>query len=243
MCPEFPDRETPSSRHIDESAWRGAVLEGSRLEGNKPIAVWSVLVPRKPVMMDWDTHLPVGQDCVAVNYIVAGSMPPARDGRTYCLSDGIWSLAVPDHALGRALHRVGDTLIAEQIIAEAHHNLLCLSPTETGLVAARVIDNPPQFLVRAGPGGFVCEWHMAPDVSLGGELAFFVEARTWLSDDQLRDDQVTLVPRGKLGSRLIDGVLLPAPLRRIVRLASGQAIIHPWFAILPDLLAAPRGRA
>ena len=79
-------RETPSSRHIDESAWRGAVLEGSRLEGNNPIAVWSVLVPRKPVMMDWDTHLPVGQDCVAVNYIVAGSMPLARDGRTYCLS-------------------------------------------------------------------------------------------------------------------------------------------------------------
>jgi hypothetical protein len=46
-------------------------------------------------------------------------------------------------------------------------------------------DEDQQFLVRAGPGGFVCRWAIGKDMSLGVEALLIVHVRmaTWLADD------------------------------------------------------------
>jgi hypothetical protein len=102
----------------------GAVLEGLRLEGAHPLAVWSMLKPRSSVLIDKDDFRPAGQDGV-VNYVLAGALPPARDGRIYAVAEGLWSLEIPDHALGRVMHRAPN-MTPEAIIAAAHHHLLRL---------------------------------------------------------------------------------------------------------------------
>ena len=48
-----------------------------------------------------------------------------------------------------------------------------------------------------------------------GETLTFVLARTWLSEDQLRDEQRFAVVGQELGTRLGDNVLLPIPPRHL----------------------------
>ena len=58
------------------------------------------------------------QDCVAVNYILAGCID-----NIIRVSEGMWTLEVPDHALGRAVER-SRLLHPGDLIREAHQNLL-----------------------------------------------------------------------------------------------------------------------
>jgi hypothetical protein len=205
----------------------GVTLQGLRLDG-RPLAVWSILKPREAVRQDIPDH------CVTVNYILGGIFPHGFDGAVSNIAEGLWSLEIFDHALGRIIERQGASLTA--IINEAHDNLLRLR-------AVTVLSNLGEsFLVRAGAGGFICRAHTGSDISANNEPMFYVQARTWIADDMLRDNQVMLVPDGTPGERLIDSWLLPKPVRRIAR-SGGAFVVSPWVEGLPDLLVMPKGRA
>jgi hypothetical protein len=138
----------------------GVTLEGVRLDGKYPLAVWSILRPRTSVTVDAPVETGLMQDCVAVNYVLAGVLPPGMVGT----AEGLWSLEIPDHALGRAIHRSG--LLPDAIIAEAHHNLLRLRAAV--IIPNNRIDRQRTFFVKAGAGGFKCHFIAVPDISLGG---------------------------------------------------------------------------
>jgi hypothetical protein len=207
---------------LAQSFGPGVTLQGLRLDGH-PLAVWSILKPRDSVRQGIPDH------CVTVNYVLGGIFPDSFGGN---VAEGLWSLEIFDHALGRAIERQRAPLTA--IIGEAHDNLLRLR-TATVLSAK-------SFLVRAGAGGFICEVHTGSDASTHYEPMFYVQARTWIADDMLHDNQVTLVPDGTPGERLIDGWLMPRPVRRITR-NDNTLFVSTWVEGLPDLLVMPKGRA
>ena len=179
----------------------GLTLESSLLKRNASLVVWSILKPRSAVI----THAPddlshaakasLAQDCVTVNYVIAG----VHKDRVI-LAEGLWTLEVPDHALGRAVER-SRFLTPEAIIREAHTTLLNL-PT------ASLTEN---HYLRAGPGCFAGKVTVARDVNVGP--AIHVRALTWLDNDILRPDQIPLGGVGAEGDRLKDLLFLPAPLR------------------------------
>jgi hypothetical protein len=217
----------------------GPILEGLRLDGEHPLAVWSILKPRDAVTVDAAPESGLAQDCVTVNYMLAGMLPSTAPpgGRMVGLCEGLWTLEVPDHALGRAIERSG--LLPDALIAEAHHQLLRLRADV--VIRDRCFDGAQRFLVKAGAGGFVCSLRPGEEVSLG-RLTVSVRADTWLAEDMLHDDQVLLAEDGKPGERLGDCWLVPAPLCRIVRQGE-QLDAVLWGPGLPELLAQPAGRA
>lgn len=89
------------------------------------------------------------QDCVSVNYSYVG----VRDGLIYT-GEGLWTLEVPDHALGRAVKR-SRLLTPETIIREAHRNVL-----GAPLKGAR-----RNGYIKAGAGCFAVELIGGKDVS------------------------------------------------------------------------------
>jgi hypothetical protein len=187
-----------------------------------PYAVFSLLRPRGSVLIEEDgkpTEGAMAQDCVTVNYIAVGCLP-GKIG----IAEGLWSIEVPDHALGRAIER-SEYLHPGVIVREAHRSLMALPVS--------VIEHPSfsnhegrGALIKAGPGAFAAQIWAAADVSLGGAIGVHVRARTWLSDDQLHDDQTLLEP-GKEGERLGDVWLRPMPFRRIVR-EGGRLTAYRW---------------
>lgn len=196
----------------------GALLEGVRFDGGPPLAVWATLRARVSVLATpvGDTH---GQDCVTVNYAMAGVMPWSEDLKTIepGIRAGLWTLEVPDHALGRVLAR--SKMTPSAIIMAAHHNLLGFRlDQESGGV-----HDERKFLVRAGPGGFVCQFMATPRTE-AGDITFYVRAWTWLHDDMLHNDQVPQLDDGLPGERLRDGWLLPTPLRRITWVDNHMAL-------------------
>jgi hypothetical protein len=178
----------------------GAVLEEQRLAGAAPYALWRVLNPRPSIFADPDPQSSQAQDCVTVDYVVLD-----RSG----VSTSVWSLAVPDHALGRALQRHGPGVDPDALVAAAHANLLRLR-VDT-VVPHGAFDETLSFLVRAGEGGFVCR--LLPGCEEGGRTVVYAYASTWLNEDQLRDEQILLAPDGAPGERLGDHWLKPLPLR------------------------------
>jgi len=223
----------------------GVTLEGRRLDGNYPMAVWSILRPRESVTAGAPAESGLAQDCVTVNFLLAGRLPsPTEAG----LADGLWSLEIPDHALGRAIERSGG--LPDAIIAEAHHNVLRLrqdqlKQTELSVLPVAASDGfqmslGSQFLVRAGGGGFVCELTLGPDVGAddeprvpfsavaGRELGVQARAATWIAEDMVHERQVLLADNGMPGERLGDGWLLPRPLRQLslVESANGGMSIN-----------------
>jgi hypothetical protein len=77
----------------------GAVLEGVRLTGRHPMAVWAVLKPRDSMITNADDDPSLSQDCVMVNYLVAGAIPPHASVGHAALWEGAWTLEIQDHAL------------------------------------------------------------------------------------------------------------------------------------------------
>jgi hypothetical protein len=179
----------------------GAYNEGVTLKRNKSLAIWSYLKPRNAVttkVLDQVSdaeRASLAQDCVTVNYIVAGVA-----GMKIIVADGLWTLEVPDHALGRAVERSG-YLQPEMIIREAHMRLLSMP-------VSRVKDI---HYIKAGPGCFAGEL-----VASNGERTYgssiHVRVRTWLADDMMGDNQTPITEVGEPGKRLGDSVLLPRPL-------------------------------
>jgi len=195
----------------------GAILERGRLEGKYPLAVWSILKSRDSVTVDAPVETGLMQDCITVNAIVAGVLPDDDGTLMVGVTEGMWTLEVPDHALGRAVERSG--VLPDAIIAEAHHNILRLR--EAVVLDNSHIDVNRHFLLKAGAGGFICHLTAAQDVSLGYSYDVRCRAVTWLADDMLRDEQKLLVDDGLPGQRLGDSWLLPASLRRINKYVTG----------------------
>jgi hypothetical protein len=215
-------------------ATTGATLDGVRLDGRAPCAVWSILKPRDSVAVDPDDPSDP-QNCITVNYVYLGDV----DGVPH-QADGLWTLEIPDHALGRLLHRSGAVDPAARIAA-AHHAALRLRAAD--VFPSMATDSDFRFLVPAGPGAFVCGTAHGPDVSIDHQMSVHVRALTWLSTDMLRDDQVPLIDDGAPGNRLGDSWLMPAPLRRIDKGPGGMAQVLVRVPGLPDLMATPKGRA
>jgi hypothetical protein len=218
------------------------VLEGLRLGGDHPLAVWSLFKPRDSVAVNAAVETGLSQDCVTVNYLLAGVMPVCPSGlQDSAAAEGLWTMEVPDHALGRAIERSGN-LLPDVIIREAHHNLLRLRQEQ--FEGPLHLNIGRQFLVRAGAGGFICELRAGPDVSAGGDITCKVFVRTWIDTDQIHADQILLADDGLPGHRLGDGLLLPQPM---VRLVPGEVpgtfdclAISPG---LPEMLSKPQGSA
>jgi hypothetical protein len=211
----------------------GAALEGVRLDGGDPIAIWSILRPRIAVAVDPDDPAKA-QDCITVNYILAGRLPDD----VHRLGEGLWTLELPDHAAGRLMQRRVTADPATNIHA-AHRGVLRLRRDDVA-PGGRVEDSF-HFLLPAGPGAFICSLAAGFDMSVD-EPSLHVRAHTWLDDDQLRDDQTPLVGDGLPGERLGDGWLLPDPLRMIQTDDDGTGRLMRWAPGLPEILAAPKRR-
>jgi hypothetical protein len=178
----------------------GVVLEWAKLEKRgEAVAVWSILKPRESVTVEITREVSAGeraslvQDCVSVNYVVAGT-------KRLLIADGLWTLEVPDHALGRAVER-SRFLTPEAIIREAHLNLLN-APMEAA-------DRPTPY-IKAGPGCFVGGLHFGNDVTVGQSV--HARVKTWLEESMLGPDQVPLRADGAPGKRMGDAFLMPRPL-------------------------------
>jgi hypothetical protein len=208
---------------INRSFGPGATLESARLgRNNRSMAIWSILKPRDATAMAAYTadmseteRGSLLQDCVTVNYVVVGCV-----SSTVLVAEGLWTLEVPDHALGRAVER-SRLLHPGVLIREAHLNLLDLP--------AAVLNQPnftdsksPGVYIKAGSGCFAGYFQVAEDVSIGGRYSASVRLRTWLDADQLFERQIILCEKGEPGTRLGDTWLRPHPLCRIERAEAGK---------------------
>ena len=177
----------------------GVHVEGVTLKRNQSLAIWSYLKPRGAVVSNAhedaspEQAASLAQDCVTVNYIVAGT-------KEVLIADGLWTLEVPDHALGRAVERSG-YLQPETIIREAHMNLLAMP-------VARANDI---HYIKAGPGCFAGSLTTTTKEKTYGS-SVHVRVNTWLSEDMMGDNQVPITEVGEPGKRLGDTYLLPRPL-------------------------------
>jgi hypothetical protein len=236
MVADFAKRSSAKGRRrafdkIHRSYGPGVTLEGLRLDGNHPLAVWSILKPRDAVTVDAPIESGKAQNCVTVNYVVAGML---GNPRADC-GEGLWTLEVPDHAIGRA---ISAGMQPSAIITEAHHNLLQLAATAIAPDGSGNCEH--RFLVKAGSGGFICHIAIGEDISLNGDFCAHVRADTWITEGMLHSDQTLLVGNGKPGERLGDSYLLPAPFR----LAALRRFVEANLTVKPHVsTAAPFGFA
>jgi hypothetical protein len=207
---------------IQRAVGSGPVLERARLDGEHPYTVWSIMKPRGSVVIEPSKvseaeRALLAQDCVTVNYFVAGWLPD-RIG----VQEGLWTLEVPDHALGLAMQHSG-LLHPGTIIREAHLNLLA---APSSLASRSEFTDPERgVLIKAGAGAFTCNLLIGPEMSSGDALGAHCRVRTWIDDDRLRNDQIPFVQTGEPGDRLGDSWLAPAPFRRIEKTGAGEAIV------------------
>jgi hypothetical protein len=251
LVDDFVRRGSPTGRRrafakLATAFGSGVTLEGLRTAGDAhsdapPLAVWSLLKPRAAVVVEPRTPS-LAQNCIAVNYVLAGWLPYWQGDHVVAhaigVAEGLWSLEIPDHALGRAMERSG--MLPDAIIHDAHHNLLRLRPEQ-------LITRNRKFAVKAGAGGFICEMRFGSDVSYGDNLTVSVFAHTWVAEAMLRADQVLMIDDGIAGMRLSDTWLLPPQLRRLYMGidATGEAelVTDTWSPGLPAMLSQPAGRA
>jgi hypothetical protein len=204
----------------------GPVLERARLDSKHPYAVWSILKPRaavgiEPGEVGEGERASLAQDCITVNYFVAGWLPD-RIG----VQEGLWTLEVPDHALGRAVQYSG-LLHPGTIIREGHLNLLA-APSSLAL-RPEFTDPERGVLIKAGAGAFTCNLLIGPEMSLEDAFGAHCRVRSWIDDDRLRDDQIPFAHIGEPGDQLGYSWLAPAPFRRISKdAAAGEAIVSVY---------------
>ena len=208
----------------------GAILEGLRYTKPDPIAIFSILKPRDSVNMDGPAYLT--QDCVVVNYIVVGSLPPDRDGdKVLGIAEGFWTLEVPDHAIGRCVQRT--RALPDKIIREAHLNVLRMNPEQAHIRQQRT-DEHKRFRVRAGEGGFVCSFRVGGEITRHEYMAR-VFIHSWLYEGMHEaDGQSIQIGNAEPGHRLVDSWLTPAPLRRMWK--EGEAVKLQVHNSMPELL-------
>jgi hypothetical protein len=200
----------------DLGRWRAASKVGKmypdlRLEVvRRDLVVWSYLQAIDHLLVN-PREPGEAQEAVMVKYMLASRVPD----RTIALFSGLWTLEVPDHALGRLVMRSpGADLRA--VIHEAHRWAL----------RARVLSPlPPRdqtVLLPAGDGAFLSRV-IAGRAEEDDEPLIYFRPRTWVPSSRLRADQRPLeLGEPSLGASL----LLPAPLRHI-KVDGGYATVKP----------------
>lgn len=180
----------------------------STVDHNAPIALWRTLVPQAS---PFDSSNPqLLQDCVTVGY-----MAVTQSG---IMRSGVWGLVIPDHALGRALHRSLAIKDPQRFVIEAHDTLLRLRVS--AVLRNDKIDAKHVFHVRAGDGAFRCHLNSG---TLGTDECPWVFAHTWLNEGLLTERQIILAEDGRPGEQLGESWLLPAALRPHFIGISGQS--------------------
>jgi hypothetical protein len=185
----------------------GARLEALRLDGRRPLALWAILKPRGAVSVDPEEPRD-GQSCVCVNYFAAGWRPDTPGG---CVSEGLWSFEMTDHALGRCLQRTPGVDLTAAIFA-AHHAVLNVDSRDLPQEAAI------PFRLRVGPATWMCEIRVGYDIS-SNDREVRIVVRNYLEFDQLsprQESELMIEPRPQAnGFRLGDAWLMPCPFRRL----------------------------
>jgi hypothetical protein len=209
---------------INKSFGPGVTLESVSLgKNNRSLAIWSILKPRAAVYvasaafsLSKSERASLTQDCVAVNYIVVGCSEDEIK-----VAEGLWTLEVPDHALGRAVER-SRFLHPEALIREAHTTLLNL-PVSV-LEQKNFTNRTDGAYIKAGAGCFVGYFRLAEDVSIDEAYSASFRAKTWLDDNQLHERQIVLHEKAEVGQRLGDGWLQPNPLCHIEPVENGMQV-------------------
>jgi hypothetical protein len=202
----------------------GAILEGVRMHGNYPIAVWSILRPRGILHLTNDpSYL---QNCVTMDYLIVHC-----DDTGHGCEQGLWTLEIPDHALGRLMHRTAED--PTRAIYEAHRSVLRMRLSD--VIEDGVIRDAFRFLVPAADGCFISGL-------VGGfaanDNAFLchIRADTWIATEMLHEDQHTIVDDGLPGHRLGESFLVPTPLRNVtVDTYTGRIEVTLANVRMPDL--------
>lgn len=163
----------------------GPVLVGSFLDNSGP----TIVEPRDPGQT---------QESVVVRYVLISATG---------IYSGLWTLEVPIHALGRVAQRLPDADLSE-ILYAGHGRLLATAADEIKPGTGFWLPTPPI-------GAFYCEVIIGPDESSHGELTIYMRARTWIHDDQLRDEQRPIRAAVNGEAKLADALLLPLPIRKL----------------------------
>jgi hypothetical protein len=202
----------------------GAHLEGVRFTGRYPIALWTTIKPRGAVMVTADPSR--NQSCVSVNYLLI-----YQGGDHYNCAEGLWTLEIPDHAMGRLLHRSREEPTAA--VLHAHHAALRLRQAD--ILDHGMVREDYRFLLPTKSGAFVAAVVGGVD-KRDPDDGFSVHIRcdTWISDDMMFEDQHKVLDDGAPGERLGDSMFLPVPLRTIkVDTEAGTMIVSPSPCRLP----------
>ena len=117
-----------SFQKLQRAFGRNARLEAFQLDCAEPLALWSMIRPRIPVIaLPGESSLD-REHCLAVYYTLVGKIPEKVPGEGNSMVSGVWGLAVGDHGLGRCLHRSAPSSAWETAVtttlAGAHHHLL-----------------------------------------------------------------------------------------------------------------------
>lgn len=169
-------RQAPFDKLNAELEKRGAQLAGEDLGGKTPAAIWSTLRARGAVTYEPDAR--DAENCVTVDFLAIGwtRHRPLGD-----LTQGVWTLELKDHALGRFYQRGGDNL--EAAIWSAHRGILCLDGRSI------VQRNSPEFLFQPNRRDvWACECRLGADLLTGRDAVHFY-IRTYLAFDQVKPDK------------------------------------------------------
>ena len=217
-----------SFQKLQKAFGRNARLEAVQLNSDEPLALWSMLRPRVPVIaLPGESSLD-REHCIAVYYTLVGKVPEKVPGEGNCMVSGVWGLAVGDHAIGRGLHRSAPSSVWETavtaVLAEAHHNLLRLDCEAVIGTDGKAAAN--SFLLKAGEGAFICVLRLARNIQQQGGIGVLIEAKTWISADMMHANQVPLLANGKPGDRMVDTLLAPSACRRTVTSEEGKRTVE-----------------
>lgn len=211
----------------------GAQLQALRLDGKQPLALWAVLKPRRAVTVN-ALEQRDEQPCVCLNYLLIGATPIEPAG---CMQEGLWSLELTEHALGRWLQRSNNDNLDAAIFA-AHHAALNVDMREWLADPERTT-----FALRQGADVWKGDIRIGADVSFGGMFTMHLVVRTYLAFDQLSPDQEfgLIVPRPLArDSRLGEGWLQPPPFCYIE--VDGDRATGTYWPDAPPLLALTPGQ-
>jgi hypothetical protein len=194
------------SRSFEGLAW----LETVRLDGVRPLAIWSAISAGSNPLFAAERELTPDeeQQAVVLHYLCAGRLPQSVRG--IVLGTATWTCSVTAHALGRQIMRSPTADIDADLLLL--HRTLLAAPVSS---ASEMIRG--SFIVPTSFGGFWC----SADMHIGGkskERLFHVRARTYVGRDQIADEQIEhsarlLTPRPDEPA-LISTSLLPFHLKQ-----------------------------
>jgi hypothetical protein len=170
---------------------------------------WVYLCARERVVINDNTNdKGVSQNCICINYILTGKFSIYAHESSW--AKGLWTIEFTDHSIGRLIQRSSkndpDPI---SVMLSAHKSIL---HTPIYDIEDCLKKRSKIFLLPSGSGVFICQILLGIEKS-DQSFAFHVRARTWIHNDQLRDNQYSIASDALDGESLGDSFLLPYPLR------------------------------